>query len=120
MSAAEHDVTADPLSPYWRAKVEAAAAGLPMPRCGDARVDFDPLPREGEIDPRDALFATLWNAGAPYYAIAMHIKMGHFTRCHAWSVRLRFLGYALYHRGMGWKPPDDWRQRVDEIIGSGR
>lgn len=117
MSAADrHDPLADPLTPYWRAKVEAAAAGLPMPNEALPRPDFSPFPRGVDPDPRDALFAKLWNAGAPYYAITMQMKFGHMSRCHAWSQRLRYLGYSLFHRGMGWKPPPDWQQRVDRII----
>lgn len=112
-----HDVTADPLTPYWRAKVEAAAAGLPMPTAG--HVIVNPIPQGIEPTQADLLFAKLWNAGAPYWSIAVHLKLGHMSRCAPWSQRLRFQGWSLFPRGMGWKPPADWQQRVDRIIESG-
>lgn len=65
-----HDVTADPLTPYWRAKVEAAAAGQPMPREARPREALEPFPEGLDPDPRDAMFIKLWNVGAPYHAIA--------------------------------------------------
>lgn len=103
----KHDVLADPLSPYWRAKVEAAMALPPeklASRIAISRLTPGYLMRE------------MWRAGVPAAAISSACGVGSRRIIGNAFARAVRADPTLPRRGSGWRPPKDWQQRLDAIM----
>lgn len=115
----KHDVLADPLPPHLRRKLEIAAKRFPLPPtappAGTLPVRY--ADRGQRFDRSlDDLVVQMLLAGVPYRAIG---GITGATTASGVANRVRYLrkiGLYRGRRGMGWKPPPDWKRRLDDIL----
>lgn len=108
----DHDPIADPLTPDWRAKVDAVIQhGIPRRAPAFAR---EPL-RLDQLPPQDQRIAGMWALGAPAVAVAAALKMPVSS---VWSrvYSMQGRGLALDRRSRAWTPPEGWQNRLADIL----
>lgn len=107
-----HDPLADPLSPYWRAKVNAALRGTARPVVASSPPGLRTMAARRRAE---KLLIALWPTGARARVIARHLGCG--ERAVARMLReLRAAGHDLPYRERHYRPPADYAARVDAVL----